>query len=449
MGSITQQLAEYIVQSTYEDLPENVINQAKRCFIDTIGVILAGVDSPTAKIFSGLVRDLGGKSQASIIQSPVKTTVLNACLVNGAMSHVLDFDDVHSLAILHTSGFLVPPALAGGEWKKRNGKEIISAFVMGFEVATRVSFAAGKGRHQLDLGWHPSSTMGRIGAAVCFGKLLKLDPHQMATAIGIAATQAAGLRRVFGSLTKHFHPGKAAHDGVLAALLASQGLSAPTDILEGSDGLCQVLSRQFDGEQILDGLGQRFEILNNSFKPYPACYQTHSVINACLDISKQISISPREVEEVVCEINQIAIDVAAIKDPRDGNEAKFSLYYCAARGLMGDVSLNKFMPEEIGKEDAQQLMKRIQLRANPSFNIENALVEVKTKDGRVISSKIDSLKGGPSNPMTDDEIDAKFLGLALPVLKDKDKTKKVLYKFRNLETLKDVRHLMSLLTKPR
>jgi 2-methylcitrate dehydratase PrpD len=446
MESVTKKLAEFVVQSSYKDLPEDVITQAKRCFIDTIGVTLAGVNSRTAKILTGLVKELGGKKQASIIGSPFKTTVLNASLVNGAMSHVFDFDDVHSIAILHTSGFLVPPALAGGEWKRRNGKEMISAFVMGFEVATRISFAAGMGRHQLDLGWHPSSTIGRVGAAVCFGKLMKLDLHQMATAIGIAATQAGGLRRVFGTLAKHFHPGKAAQDGVLSALLASRGLSAPTDILEGSDGLCQVLSHKFDEDQVLDGLGHRFEIFNNSFKPYPACYQTHSVINACLDISKQLPLSSSAVEEVVCEVNPIAIDVAAIIDPKDGNEAKFSLYYCAARGLMGDVSLSKFAPAAIKKEDVQQLMHRVKLRGNPSLTIENALVEVKTRDGREISSRIENLKGGPSNPMTDDEIDAKFLGLALPVLKDKDKTKKVLYKLRNLETLKDARYLMNLLT---
>lgn len=445
MESITRKLAEYVAQSTYEDLPGEVITQAKRCFIDTLGVSLAGADSPTVKILIGLVKDLGGKRQASIIQSPLKTTVLNAGLVNGAMSHVLDFDDVHSEAILHTSGFLVPPALAGGEWKRRSGKEILSAFVMGFEAATRVSFAAGRGKHQLDLGWHPSSTIGRIGAAVCFGKLLRLDPHQMATAIGIAATQAGGLRRVFGTLTKHFHPGKAAHDGILAVLLASRGLSAPTDILEGSDGLCQVLSRQFDSNQILEGLGHRFEILNNSFKPYPACYQTHSVINACLEISKQLPISPSTVEEVVCEVNPIAIDVAAIQDPKDGNEAKFSLYYCAARGLMGDVSLSKFQPEEIRKDDVLQLMRKVQLKANPSLTIKNALVDVKMKNGKDLKSRVDHLKGGPSNAMTDDEMDEKFTGLALPVLKRKDKTKRVLHSLRTFETLKDINSLMSLL----
>ncbi|MDI7259555.1 MAG: MmgE/PrpD family protein [Thermodesulfobacteriota bacterium] len=447
MESITKKLSEYIVQSTYEDLPTDVINQAKRCFIDWMGVTLLGANSTTGKILFELIKELGGKKQASVIQYPLKTNVLNASLMNGAMSHVNDYDDVHSEAILHTSGILAPPALAGGEWKRKSGKEIISAFVMGFEVATRVSFAAGRGRHQLDRGWHPTSTIGRMGAAVCFGKLLGLDPNQMAITLGIAATQSAGLRRVFGTMTKHFHPGKACYDGILSALLASRGFSAPMDIFEGSDGICQVLAQRFDEDELLDGLGERFEILNNSFKPYPACYQTHSVINACLDISDQIS-SSSDVEGVICEINPIAIDVAAIKDPQDGNEAKFSLYYCAARSLMGDVSLSKFRPEEVRRDDIRQLMKQVQLKVNPSLTIQNALVEVKMKNGQVIKSKVDRLKGGPSNPMTDDEMDTKFMDLALPVLKKKNKTKEVLHLLRNLESLKNIRRLMSLVTLP-
>jgi 2-methylcitrate dehydratase PrpD len=195
----------------------------------------------------------------------------------------------------------------------------------------------------------------------------------------------------------------------------------------------------------LEGLGHRFEILNNSFKPYPACYQTHSVINACLEISKQVPISPSMVEKIVCEVNPIAIDVAAIPNPQNGNEAKFSLYYCAARGLMGDVSMSKFRPEEIKKDDVQQLMKRVQLRGNPSLSIEHAWVDVKMKNGKDFQSRVDHLKGGPSYPMTDDEMDTKFLELALPVLKRKDKTKKALHLLRTFETLKSISRLMGLL----
>jgi 2-methylcitrate dehydratase PrpD len=396
---------------------------------------------------SALVKELGGRRQASIIPSGLKTTVLNASLVNGSVSHVLDFDDVHSQAIIHTSAVLAPAALAGGEWKKKSGKEVISAFVAGFETATRVSFAAGKGPHQLDRGWHPTSTMGRIGAAVCFGKLLRLDPRQMAMALGIAGTQAGGLRRVFGTMAKHFHAGKAAHDGILAALLAARGLTAPVDILEGEDGLCKVLSGRFDEGEILDGFGDRFEILKNSLKPYPACYQTHAVINACLDIYKEHGLTASEVEEVVCEVNPIAADVAGLKNPKTGSEAKFSLSYCAARGLMGDVSQSKFVPEEIEREDVQQLMKQVRIRTNSSFNVENATVEVKTRDGGKIESKIHELKGGPSRPMADEELDTKFIGLASSVFEEGDKVKNALRTLRTLEGLEDVSQLLTLLTR--
>jgi 2-methylcitrate dehydratase PrpD len=449
MGSITEKLAEAVVEMSYESLPTEVVSEAKRCLIDWVGVTLWAADSPTARVISALVEELGGREQASIIPSGMKTTVLNASLVNGSVSHVLDFDDVHSEAIIHTSAVLAPAALAGGEWKKRGGKEVLSAFVAGFETATRVSFAAGKGPHQLDRGWHPTSTLGRIGAAVCFGKLLNLDPRQMAMALGIAATQAGGLRRVFGTMAKHFHAGKAAYDGILAALLAAKGLTAPVDILEGEDGLCQVLSGKFEEIQILDGWGERFEILRNSLKPYPACYQTHAVINACMDIYNEHRLTASEVEEVVCEVNPIAPEVAGLEDPKTGSEAKFSLSYCAARGLMGDVSLGKFVPEEIGKEDVQRLMKRVQIKTNPSFNVENATVELKTRDGRKIGSRIYELKGGPSRPMADEELDTKFVDLASPVFKNDDKVRNALRTLRTLEGLEDVSQLLTCLTQSR
>jgi 2-methylcitrate dehydratase PrpD len=247
-------------------------------------------------------------------------------------------------------------------------------------------------------------------------------------------------------MAKHFHAGKAAYDGILAALLAAHGLTAPVDILEGEDGLCKVLSGKFDEGQILDGFGDRFEILRNSFKPYPACYQTHAVVNACLDIFNERRVIPSEVEEVVCEVNPIAAAVAGIKDPKTGSEAKFSLAYCAARGLMGDVGQGKFLPEEIGREDVQQLMKRVQIRTNPSFNVENAVVEVKTRDGRKIESKIYELKGGPSRPMTDEELDRKFIDQASPVFNEDDKVKNALRTLRALEGLEDVGQLLTLLT---
>lgn len=445
MKSITKKLAEFAVQSTYGDFPEDVINQAKRCFIDTIGVTLAAVESPTAKVLTGLIQDLGGKEQASIIRSSIKTTVVNASLVNGAMGHVFDFDDLHNDALTHTSTVLVPAALSGGEWKRRNGEEVITSFVVGFEAVARVSMAAGKGPHQLELGWHPTSTMGRIGAAVCFGRLLGLDVLSMAASMGIAATTASGLRRVFGTMTKHFNAGKPAHDGVLAALLAHRGFSAPTDILEGDDGLCNVLARRFDGDQVLDGLGERYEILNNSFKAYPACGQTHAVIDACLDIFRKPSFRSSDIKEVICEVNPVAPEVAGKRDPRDPNEAKFSLHYCAARALMGDVSMRSFRPEEIQKEDVKKLMKCIEITTNPAFSIASAHVEVTTQDGRKAKSKIDGVKGSPSNPMTDDEMDSKFMDLALPVLKDEEKTKNILHMLRALETVKDVGNVVRLL----
>ncbi|MFH1672070.1 MAG: MmgE/PrpD family protein [Pseudomonadota bacterium] len=446
MTSITEGLARYAFQCSFDDLPQEVVIQAKRCFTDTIGVMLAAAESPTVKILTALIQDLGGNQQASVVKGGGKTTVLNASLINGAMAHVLDFDDLHSGAITHTSAVLIPAVLSGGEWKERDGKEVICSFVAGFEVMTRISMAAGMGQHQLELGWHPTSTVGRFGAAVCFGKMLHASASQLAASMGIAATQSSGLIRVFGTMTKHLNAGKASHDGVFSALLAHRGFSAPADILEGEDGFCRVLSGKFDPKPITENLGQRFEIMNNSFKPYPSCRQTHPVVDACSEIYKKYSFRPADIKEVICEVNPVAPQTAGIEDPHDANEAKFSLYYCAARALMGDVSMSSFRIQEIEDEEVRKLMKCIKIKTNPSFNIANACVEVKTASGQKAISKVNASKGSPENRMTDSELESKFLNLALPVIKDNRKTEDILHILNELEKEKNLSNLMRLLS---
>jgi 2-methylcitrate dehydratase PrpD len=449
MASLTSQLAEFVAGSSFKDLPDRVILEAKRCFIDWVGVALAASRSPTAKVLSGLVRDLGGQKQATVIGSALRTTAPYAALVNGSIAHVLDFDDLHAGAITHTSAVLVPATLAGGEWKGRGGKEMISAFVSGYEAVVRAGSALGGGNRQLQRGWHPTSTVGRIGAATCFGKLIRLNSAQMATAMGIAGAQSSGLKKVFGTMAKHLNSGKAAHDGVLSALLAARGFTAPDDILEGEDGLCKTLTGHFEPGEVLKGLGQEYEILNNAFKSFPSCYQTHAVIDGCLEISGKLSSPVSEVKEIVCEVNPTALKTAAIADPHNPNEAKFSLAYCAARGVMGNVSMQHFVKKEIEKEDVRALMKRVSLRVNPSFTgMANARVQVKTKDGATLTSEVDGLRGGPSKPMNEDEMDQKFMSLVSPALKSEKKAQNALEILRELETLKDVTRFMKSLVRP-
>jgi 2-methylcitrate dehydratase PrpD len=449
VASLTSQLAEFVAKSSFKDLPDRVILEAKRCFIDWFGVALAASRSPTARILSDFVRDLGGQKQATIVGSTLRTTVPNAALVNGSIAHVLDFDDLHPGAITHTSAVLVPAALAGCEWKGRGGKEMITAFVSGFEATARVGFAVGGGDRQLARGWHPTSTLGRLGAAICFGKLIGLNSAQMATAMGIAGTQAAGLIKVFGTMAKHLNSGKAAHDGVLSALLAARGFTAPDDVLEGENGLCKVLTGHFDSGEVLRGLGQQYEILNNAFKSFPSCYQTHAVIDGCLEISGKLSSPVSEVQEIVCEVNPRALVTAAIEEPHNPNEAKFSLSYCAARGVMGDVSMQRFVKKEIEKEDVRELMKCVSIRANPSFtSMANARIQVKTKDGAILTSEVNALKGSPSKPMNENEMEQKFMSLVSPAFKSEKKAQNILQTLRKLETLKDVPRFMKSLVRP-
>jgi 2-methylcitrate dehydratase PrpD len=185
--------------------------------------------------------------------------------------------------------------------------------------------------------------------------------------------------------------------------------------------------------------------MNNSFKPYPSCRQTHPVIDACYEIYKKYSVRPDDIKEVICEVNPVAPETAGIKDPRNANEAKFSLYYCAARALMGEVSMHSFEIKEIEDEAVHKLRKRINIITNPSFNIANARVEVRTNSGQKAISEVDAPKGSPENLMTDSEIDSKFLSLAVPAIKNDTKTEDILGILKNLENEKNISNLMRML----
>jgi 2-methylcitrate dehydratase PrpD len=197
-------LITYALNLSYEEIPDQVIAQAKRCFIDWVGAALGSYGEAVRSILMETIQELGGREQASIIGVPVKTSVYNAALVNGAMSHVLDYDDTHLAALLHPSVTVLPAVLAYGEWKGIDGKDFLLSYVIGVEFVTRISMAMGADHY--DAGWHATATMGRFGAAAAISKLAGLKKKQFANALGLAGTQASGIRKVFGTMTKAFHP---------------------------------------------------------------------------------------------------------------------------------------------------------------------------------------------------------------------------------------------------
>src|SRR4030042_531652 len=363
---VTERLARYAIETSYRSFPKEVVHQAKRCFLDLLGVALGGAKQPLTRILLKTVKDFGGRPQATILGHGLKTNVMNAALVNGAMAHALDYDDTHSGSLGHPSAPLIPAVLAAAEGKGLSGKSALEAFILGFEVETRIGL--GMGMKHYDRGWHATSTFGRFGAAVAAGKLLGLSPEEMKIALGLAGTQAAGLRLVFGTMSKPFHPGKCAFDGVLSAILAQRGFTCAPDIIEGKKGYFEVLGDGSQLEPMVKNLGKKYQVLNNTFKPYAACLLTHPTIDAVIDLRNKYGLNPEDVEGIKCDVGHFCLDSAGQMEHKTGLAGKFSTYYCAALALAEGAAGEDMFTDRRGLDPKMvALPKKEKARIVPGF----------------------------------------------------------------------------------
>ncbi len=439
---VTERLARYVLETSYPSFPKEVVHQGKRCFLDLLGVALGGAKQPLSKILVKMVKDFGGQPQATILGHGLKTNVMNAALVNGAMAHALDYDDTHSGSLGHPSAPLIPAVLAVAEWKGLSGKSALEAFILGFEVETRIGL--GMGMKHYDRGWHATSTFGRFGAAVAAGKLLGLSLEEMKIALGLAGTQAAGLRLVFGTMTKPFHPGKCAFDGVLSAILAQRGFTCAPNIIEGKKGYWEVLGDDSNLEPMVKDLGKKYEVLKNTFKPYAACLLTHPTIDAILEMRNKYNLKPEDVEAISCDVGKFCLDSAGQVEPKTGLAGKFSTYYCAALALAeGEAGENMFTDKKVQDPQMVALRKKVKAKVVPGYKDTEAKVTITAKGGKKYSAYVDTPKGDPRNPPTDKELESKFRSLAPSVL-PKPRVDRLVETIWSLEKLGNVRQLIRL-----
>jgi 2-methylcitrate dehydratase PrpD len=440
--NLTETLSKFVVQSQMEDFPEEVIETSKKCFLDWIGVAIGGMKDPSAEILVDLIKEMGGRKQATVLGYGIKSNILNAALINGIMSHVLDYDDAHSESRSHPSSPLIPALLSMAEYKKMRGKDLITAFVLGFEVGTRIGLALGKTYYEL--GWHATSVLGRFGSAVGVGKLLRLNPKQMACAMGLAATQAGGLRRVFGTMGKPFHAGKASMDGMLSALLASRGFSAPEDVLEGKSNFLEIFSGGYDPNRITQGLGREYQVLRDSFKPYAACLLIHPAIDGLIWMREQGAFELDSVEQIDLEVSPLCMTVTDNPDPKNGLEGKFSIYFCAALSLAeGKVQESQFTREKTKDHRIRDFMRKTKALGVDSLEETEAHVVIKLKNGAQLDRRVLTPKGDPENPMSFDEISYKFRSLAQDLLSDRQMDQ-IIHVVHNLEKIEDTSTLLKL-----
>jgi 2-methylcitrate dehydratase PrpD len=439
---VTERIAEYVVKSSYRSLPKGVIHQGKRCFLDLIGTTLGGAKQPLGKILVKTAGEVGGKPQATVLGYGLKTSILNAALINGATAHALDFDDTHIASIIHPSAPVIPAVLAVAEWKGLSGKAVLEAFILGFEVETRIGL--GMGKKHYDRGWHNTASCGRFGSAVAAGKLLGFNLEQMKMALGMAGTQASGLRLVFGTMTKPFHPGKCAFDGLLSALLVQRGFTCASNLIEGPKGYVEVLGVESQLEPMVKNLGKKYEVLNNTFKPYAACLMTHPTIDAILEMRSKYRLNPEEVASIDCEVAKFCLDAAGQSEPKTGLAGKFSTGYVAALALAeGAAGEDMFNDKKVVEPKLVALQRKVRAKVVPAYSETEAKVTITTKAGKKFSAFVDTPKGDPRNPPTDRELEDKFRTLAAFVL-PKAKIDRLVKAVWGLDKITNIRQLVRL-----
>jgi len=387
---VTRDLSRYVENLRYDALPRDVVEQARLCCLDWLGVTLGGSGHPLVGTLIKLAENQGGNPQATLIGHDMLVPMLQAALVNGSASHTLDYDDVHTVMIGHPSVPVFPAALALAEFLGVTGRDFITAYVAGVEVECRVGAAVFP--HHYLKGWHSTATLGHFGAAAACASLLKLAGDQVIYALGIAGTQASGLRQVFGTMCKPLHAGKAAMSGLMAALLAQDGFTSSRDIIEGPRGFAEVLSAESNPAQALEGLGDSYAVNNIVFKYHASCFETHPAIEAVLSVKRDEMPETDQVEEILLKVSPVAVEVAGKTRPRTGLEAKFSQACCASLALAdGNTSQTAFTDEAVNNPKITDLMGKVVVETVPDFSPTRCIAQVRMVDGSTYSSDVDVL----------------------------------------------------------
>ena len=411
---VTKTLARYVVDSRWEDIPQQVRHEACRALLNWLGCAIGASRHDTVERALAAVREFSGPPQAAVLGRTERLDILHAALVNGISSHVLDFDDTHVRAI-HPSAPVLPALIAFAEWRKVSGAELVHAFVLGVEAEERVGLSVFPEHYEA--GWHITGTAGVFGAAAAAGKLLGLDERQMTWALGIAATQSAGLQEMFGSDCKSLHPGRAAQGGLTAALLAAKNFTSSARAIEAPRGFARVLSTKFDPAVITEGLGERFELLSNMYKPYACGLVIHAAIDGCIELRREHGLAPDAIEAIELTVSPLVPRLTGKTEPQTGLEGKFSIYHAVAAAIVhGAAGEAQFSDACVRDPRVVALRGRVSTRVDTAIGRTEARVTIRARDGRKLDRHVEHALGTLARPMSDADLERKFRGLADGVL---------------------------------
>ena len=434
----TAALASRLTGLVWSDVTPEAATVAKQCVLDWLGVSIAARDEPLVRI---LLDEFAEGGEATIIGSQRRARLHDAVLINGALSHALDFDDVITAMNGHPTVPVAPVAIGLTEALGSTGREALLAFIAGVETECRVGRLLGPSHYAK--GWHATATFGTFGAMAAAAKLLKLDDEQTRHAFGLAGTQAAGLKSVFGTMSKPLHAGKAAQNGLLAARLAARGFTSDTEILESDQGFAAVQSTSVNREAALAEPGQLFYVTDALFKYHAACYLTHNAIEAAAKLRAANGFRPAEVEAVRVHVNPGHMGVCNIVEPRTGLECKFSLRMTTALALAGEDTFQETLFSDATATRADLVALRRRVSVIPDAGGPGSTVEIELKDGRVLAETVDVARPVRDLGAQQAQIERKFRHLAEPAV-GPAAAAQIIEICRNLEATPDVCGLLAL-----
>ena len=412
---VTRTLANYVVSGRYEDLPANVRKEARRTLLNWMGCALGGSRHETLDAALAALGPFSGPPQATVLGRRERMDILHASLMNGISSHVFDFDDTHLKTVIHPAGPVVPALLALAEYRPVSGQAFLNAMVLGIEVECRIGNAVYPAHY--DRGWHITGTAGVFGAAAASGRILGLSEQQMVWALGLAATQPVGLREMFGSMTKSFHPGRAAQNGLTAALLASRNFTSADASLEGKSGWANVLSTARSYGEITANLGKTYEVLLNTYKPFACGIVIHPTIDACIQLRNAHRLTASQIVRVDLRVHPLVLELTGKKTPQTGLESKFSVYFAAALAIVkGSAGMRDFSDQNARDPIVVAVRDRVTATVDPSIKEDQVRATITLADGRRLETFVEHVVGSLERPMSDSDLEAKFTGLADEVL---------------------------------
>lgn len=407
-------LGRYAVTAKPESIPAAAKHEALRSLVNYFGCALGGSQHPAVAKALKALAPFSASTECTIFGRRERTDALHAALINGLAAHVFDFDDTHLRTLLHPSVPVASTLLALSERQPLTGRDFLAAFVIGVEIECRVANAIWFAHNAH---WYITGTAGVFGAAAAASRVLGLDENAATHALGIACAQAAGTREMAGTMTKAFIHGRAAQNGLLAALLAREGFTSAESSLEGTHGFANVLAPERDLAALTADFGTRYELLSNSYKPFACGVVAHPVIDACIQLRNQHNLKPADVAQISLTVNPRALELTGIKAPPNGLKSKWSIYHSAAVALVdGAAGEHQYSDERVNAPEVLSLREKISASVDPQLAEIAAHVSIKLESGKVLDKQIDRVVGSAENPMSDRDLETKLRGLADGVL---------------------------------